>query len=173
MTNATTIHPFESAGLGIAPFRVIGVTEILFQAAPGAPVRAGGSCDFCATCIRDAYIVRGADGRKFKVGSDCVRRVASKCADTALSRSLALAEAPARRARAAAAREKRQAREAAKRAELAATAETRLGSLLSRLDAAATQHCAFADMARDLRHGRRATLSPAQLAWLERVEAAQ
>jgi len=169
-TTIATIHPFEAAGLGLAPFRVVGGTQLLFQAAPGEPVRAGGSCDFCSTCIRNAYIVRGADGRTFKVGSECVRKVAKASADTALARSLAVAEAPARKARAAAASAKRQAREAAKRAELAASAETRLGSLLARLDAAASDHCAFADMARDLRFGRRATLSPAQLAWLERVE---
>lgn len=75
MTDATVfVHPFERAGLGIAPFICAGHREIVFQI-PGEPARAGGSCDYCGTGIRDAFIIRSRDGREFKVGSDCVRKV--------------------------------------------------------------------------------------------------
>lgn len=72
---ATTIHPFELAGLGLAPFRVIGAAERVFQACPGEPVKAGGCCAYCATGIRYAAIVRSSDGKVFDVGLDCVRKV--------------------------------------------------------------------------------------------------
>lgn len=82
MTEATkttaTIHPWERAGLGIAPFKLIGYEKSLFQACPGAPVKAGSSCDYCATGIADVFWIQSADGRRFKVGSDCVGRVNAK-----------------------------------------------------------------------------------------------
>lgn len=68
------VHPFEKAGLGKAPFRYDGHSEITFQAHPGAPVQAGGSCDYCGTGIRDAFWIKSADGRRFKVGCDCVEK---------------------------------------------------------------------------------------------------
>lgn len=73
-TEAPT-HPYERAGLGVAPFRVIGAGERLFQSCPGAPVQAGGSCHYCGTGIRYAAVIQSADGRVFDVGMDCVRRV--------------------------------------------------------------------------------------------------
>ncbi len=77
MTEATYIHPFERAGLGAAPFRCVGHEEIVFQI-PGQPARAGGSCDYCGTGIRDAFRILSADGRTFKVGCDCVRKVEAR-----------------------------------------------------------------------------------------------
>jgi hypothetical protein len=68
------IHPFQAAGLGVAPFRFVGHYESTFQAAPGQPVRAGASCDYCGTAIRDCFKIRSADGREFKVGCDCVEK---------------------------------------------------------------------------------------------------
>lgn len=47
-----TIHPFEAANLGIAPFRFVGCTENVFVAHPGAVPKAGGSCDYCGNGIR-------------------------------------------------------------------------------------------------------------------------
>jgi hypothetical protein len=68
------LHVFEKAGLGKAPFKVVGSFELKWQAHPGAPIRAGGSCDYCGNAIMYAARIRGADGRTFKVGSDCVAR---------------------------------------------------------------------------------------------------
>jgi hypothetical protein len=68
------MHVFERAGLGTAPFRCVGYSEIVFQAYPGAPTQAGGSCDYCGTGIRYACHIQGRDGRKFKVGTDCVAK---------------------------------------------------------------------------------------------------
>ena len=73
-----SIHKFERAGLGKAPFRCIGFERRTFQAAPGAPVQAGGSCDYCSTAITDHYIIRGADGSEFKVGSSCVAKAGDR-----------------------------------------------------------------------------------------------
>jgi hypothetical protein len=88
-TQSTTwIHPFERGGHGKAPFRCTGYAELVFQAHPGAPVRAGGSCDFCGTSIRHSYNIVSSDGVSFKVGSDCVARTG----DTQLIESLRAAD---------------------------------------------------------------------------------
>ena len=68
------LHCFERANLGKAPFQFIGYSEAKFQAHPGAPVRAGASCDYCGQSIMGVCHIQGADGRKFKVGCDCVRK---------------------------------------------------------------------------------------------------
>jgi hypothetical protein len=68
-------HPFEIAGLGVAPFTAIGMAERTFQACPGEPVRAGGCCNYCAAGIRYAVIVKSADGKVFDVGRDCADKI--------------------------------------------------------------------------------------------------
>lgn len=84
MTQSTTMHPFEEAGLGLAPFRCVGVerrvgpikypdgTEV---GAPGQPM---GSCAYCGTGIADCYMIKSADGKRFVVGCDCVLKVERK-----------------------------------------------------------------------------------------------
>lgn len=67
-------HVFEAAGLGKAPFRCVGVVEVTYQACPGAPIQPGGSCDYCGTGISIHCKIKSADGKEFKVGSDCVRK---------------------------------------------------------------------------------------------------
>lgn len=67
-------HIFERAGLGKAPFRCVGSFELKWQACPGAPIQPGGSCDYCSQGIMYAYAIKSADGRRFKVGCDCVMR---------------------------------------------------------------------------------------------------
>lgn len=94
---ASKVHIFEQAGLGVAPFRLVRVEERLFQAAPGEAVRAGASCDFCGTAIRYACIVRDAEGREFKVGSECVR----KTGDAGMMKKLSAEESTRRKAQAA------------------------------------------------------------------------
>ena len=75
----STIHRFEIAGLGKAPFRFTGeVTEKTYQACPGAPVQAGSSCDYCGTCIRYEFWVRSADGKEFKTGCDCIHKTGDR-----------------------------------------------------------------------------------------------
>lgn len=73
-------HVFQRAGLGLAPFRFVGVETRRgpiplpgggFAGAPGQPM---GSCDYCGTGIADCYLIESADGRRFVVGSECVRK---------------------------------------------------------------------------------------------------
>ena len=70
------MHKFEIAGLGKAPFRFVSLEEKVFQATPFSKPKAGSSCDYCATAIRFVYWCESADGRRFKVGCDCVEKVA-------------------------------------------------------------------------------------------------
>lgn len=65
------MHVFERAGLGKAPFRVVGFEQKHYCPAPGVTM-VGGSCDYCGTGIVQMFYIRGADGRRFKVGCDCV-----------------------------------------------------------------------------------------------------
>ncbi len=71
----TIYHKFEEAGLGKAPFRFVGCnTGIIYQACPDAPVQPGSSCDFCGNAIMNEFWIEGADGKRFKVGCDCVKK---------------------------------------------------------------------------------------------------
>lgn len=80
MTNAT-VHPFERAGLGLAPFSCIGMThevgprKLADGSEVGAPGQPMGTCQYCYQGIAYVYVVRSADGRTFNVGSDCVAKV--------------------------------------------------------------------------------------------------
>lgn len=58
----TTLHPFEQAGLGKAPFHCTHVVD------------SWSACQFCGTAIRYQYHIEGADGAHFFVGSDCVAK---------------------------------------------------------------------------------------------------
>ncbi len=78
MTNTATnqnVHRFEQAGLGKAPFRVVGFSESKYQACPGAPIQPGSSCDYCGTGIMNVFLIKAACGKTFKVGCDCVAKV--------------------------------------------------------------------------------------------------
>ncbi len=68
-----TVHRFENAGLGRAPFRFMGMTKRVYQACSGAPIQPGASCDYCGTGIMYVYHIQDADGKKFHVGCECVR----------------------------------------------------------------------------------------------------
>jgi len=83
------VHLFEAAGLGKAPFRFIGCVDDSVGANPsyGGMVfrgerdgvdhwtQPGGSCAYCGQGIIVFCWIRSADGKKFKVGSDCVKKV--------------------------------------------------------------------------------------------------
>lgn len=73
-TTTTNEHPFESAGLGLAPFRFESMEHRTFRAVAGAPTQVGSSCDYCGTGICYLFWIVSADGRRFKVGSDCVAK---------------------------------------------------------------------------------------------------
>lgn len=67
-------HAFEIAGLGLAPFRFVGVgvNQITY---PNGTTKPGGSCDYCGTAIANECRVKSSDGRLFKVGCDCIAKV--------------------------------------------------------------------------------------------------
>ena len=89
------IHVFERAGLGKAPFRIVGVeyrvgpikigehngVEI-WAGSPGQPM---GSCKFCGQGIAECWIIESSDGNRFDVGCDCVR----KTGDVGLKKAMA------------------------------------------------------------------------------------
>ena len=72
------MHPFEEAGFGRAPYRFDGVTRNWFTAFAGDPGKPGGSCDYCGQGIAYEYWVVSADGRRFKVGCDCIDKLARR-----------------------------------------------------------------------------------------------
>lgn len=72
-TTTKAIHKFEAAGLGVAPFRCVAVRQNLFPLGDGTS-KPGGTCDFCSNGIMWEFVIKGADGRTFKVGSDCVAK---------------------------------------------------------------------------------------------------
>ncbi len=76
---AGTIHKFEAAGLGKAPFRYVGNERRIFSI-PGVPgsAKPGASCDYCGTAIADCYIIQSSDGKQFKVGSTCVHKTGDR-----------------------------------------------------------------------------------------------
>lgn len=77
--NATLVgkHAFEVAGLGLAPFVFIGVSENVITYPDGSQ-QAGGTCDFCGNGIKTECHVRSADGKQFKVGCNCIEKVGDK-----------------------------------------------------------------------------------------------
>ncbi len=77
-TVGTVVHKFEVAGLGKAPFRFDGFEVKTYQACHGAPVQPGASCDFCGTGIMNVFWIKGADGKRFKVGCDCVEKTGDR-----------------------------------------------------------------------------------------------
>lgn len=58
----TKIHPFETAGLGKAPFHFIGMD------------RKNSSCQYCGTAIMYRFFIQSSDGKKHFVGSDCIAK---------------------------------------------------------------------------------------------------
>jgi hypothetical protein len=74
------VHKFEAAGLGKAPFRFAGTSENVVVVGTGedAYTKAGGSCDYCGSCIRTEFWLLSADGRRFKVGCDCIEKAGER-----------------------------------------------------------------------------------------------
>lgn len=74
MAIAYDIHPFEQRGLGLAPFRCVGMYEKVYVACHGAPAQPAGTCDYCGNGIRYVFEIKSADGKCFGVGCECVRK---------------------------------------------------------------------------------------------------
>jgi len=80
MSRVASNHPWEVAGLGHHPYRIVGVVNRvgpirmpngLMVGAPGQPM---GTCQFCLMGIKECWQIQSADGKRFEVGCDCVRR---------------------------------------------------------------------------------------------------
>lgn len=65
-------HKFEISGLGVAPFKCVGVVEKRYKPHPDAPSLPGASCDYCGTGIVECCIIRDRNGKQFIVGNECV-----------------------------------------------------------------------------------------------------
>jgi hypothetical protein len=77
------VHAFEQAGLGKAPFKYAGEQhqeisygERVIGSAGGIPLttKPGGTCAYCGQYIVVMHNIQSADGQRFHVGSDCVRK---------------------------------------------------------------------------------------------------
>lgn len=82
--NESTVHPFESAGLGIAPFSYVGTSHKVGPIAMGNGVTVGspgqpmGTCEYCGQGIAYCCSIESSDGNRFIVGSDCVEKTYGK-----------------------------------------------------------------------------------------------
>lgn len=79
----TTVHPFETQGLGKAPYRFMHTDE------------GECACDYCGTRIRYLYHILSTDGKRSIVGSECIK----KAQDTGLMRVVKIHEKARRQAR--------------------------------------------------------------------------
>lgn len=113
------MHKFEAAGLGKAPFRYVGM-EVKLHVIPGVCVKAGSSCDYCMTAIANCFWIKSADGRRFKVGCDCIRKLGD--GDPQLVKAVDAAEKKRLK-------EEKLRKEAEKRKELKGLIETRASEL--------------------------------------------
>lgn len=67
-------HKFEVAGLGAGPFRFTHMEENVITY-PDGTTQAGGCCDYCFTGIRYEFHIVSKDGKRSKVGCDCIAKV--------------------------------------------------------------------------------------------------
>lgn len=80
VTHEASSHKFERAGLGVAPFRYVGHSREIYQAIPGdpnCPIQPGACCDYCGTGIMEVFHLVDCNGKRSKVGSECVRHTGS------------------------------------------------------------------------------------------------
>lgn len=87
------------AGLGKPPYAYRGCGENIYIAAPGAPSQPGGTCDYCGNGIMMEFYFKSSDGKRFKVGSDCVRKADDKGLVDLIKRDKAKIETEKRNAR--------------------------------------------------------------------------
>jgi hypothetical protein len=84
------IHQFEKAGLGKAPFHLVNVESKYFEI-PGHPEtrKPGASCEFCGRPIAECCIIEDANGKRFHVGNECVKKTGDAGLIDSISRNLA------------------------------------------------------------------------------------
>jgi hypothetical protein len=91
------VHPFEMSGLGLAPFRFVGIwtqptineessnIEAYNIDMKNRPECCQFMCDHCGTAIMVHCIIENSAGKRYAVGQDCIRKNdAEGCADEAL-----------------------------------------------------------------------------------------
>ncbi len=111
-TAAANVHPFEAAGLGKAPFRFVGMIhqdlcygeailnrEEYERTGVRLTTKPGGSCDYCSTYIVNMYGIQSSDGRRFKVGCECVKKTGDAKLVSAVKRAAAKHNTKLRKAR--------------------------------------------------------------------------
>jgi hypothetical protein len=107
-TQNQIVHVFEQANLGKAPFRFVELQTTADRAGINREREANGqmfttnyatSCDFCGTCIADAYQIESADGKRFKVGCECVKKTGDRGLINLTQRAKAAADTKKRHAR--------------------------------------------------------------------------
>lgn len=94
-TETVKIHPWESVGLGIAPFRVVDLIELpsrsILEANPSAyesamreaSLRASqynvglGGCSYCGSGLKYNFVIKDSQNKYFVVGSECVKKTKS------------------------------------------------------------------------------------------------
>lgn len=117
-----TIHKFEAAGLGLAPYTFLGVEEkvgpirLADGSEIGAPGQPMGTCQFCGTGIKECYYLRSSDGKEFYVGNTCI----NKAGDKGLMKIVSQREREKRQAKSADRRKKSMERDLAVTAEITA-----------------------------------------------------
>ncbi len=83
ITSSETLRVFERSGLGKAPFRFVGMIHqdiaygeaVISRGEKGGGMittKPGGTCDHCGAYIVNMFQIESSDGKRFKVGSDCV-----------------------------------------------------------------------------------------------------
>lgn len=65
-----TIHPFEIANLGLAPFNLQDIVQKVTE--HGQPA---GTCDYCGNGIKNCCVIKSHDNKVFIVGIDCVKKL--------------------------------------------------------------------------------------------------
>jgi hypothetical protein len=72
------MHVFESAGLGIAPFKLVRVEMRRYKACADCPSQPGASCQYCGEGIVQTCIISDVNGKEFHVGNVCVNKTSDR-----------------------------------------------------------------------------------------------
>jgi hypothetical protein len=101
------IHPWEKAGLGVAPFQYVGCAQTVRQVGIMTSfAQPTGSCAYCGAALSFSCYIQDATGAEFTVGDTCVTKLdameldaATRKVATKAERALKLAKKSARKAR--------------------------------------------------------------------------
>jgi hypothetical protein len=104
MDQTLTAHPFELAGMGVGPFRFVGMVSIPSPSLPRSLENGCGTCANCGQAITNVCIIENAQGDKYGVGTDCVLKTDDPCLGNKAKVAIAKLQRKQRFARAAAKR---------------------------------------------------------------------